>query len=113
MVEEIHAICILPDILPHRGTTRSYYSKRMLGNASGYFGSVLRFVVCTFSSTEKKVREGIVDSATGMWAASVLLFVVGIFLVRKATVESSIFYVEIYLNFFKKIVNCVLPKKIN
>lgn len=76
--------------------------------------SVLFFVLwyVLSLSTEKMVREGVVSSVVGMWASSVVLFVVGLFLIRKATVDSSIFNVEIYLNFFKKIINCILPKKL-
>jgi lipopolysaccharide export system permease protein len=76
--------------------------------------SVLFFVLwyVLSLSTEKMVREGIVSSASGMWAASILLFIIGIFLIRKATLDSTIFNVEIYLNFFKKIINFVLPRKL-
>lgn len=76
--------------------------------------SVLFFVLwyVLSLSTEKMVREGVVNSVVGMWATSILLLIVGIFLVRKATVDSSLFNIEIYLSFFKKIINCMLPKKI-
>lgn len=76
--------------------------------------SVLFFVLwyVLSLSTEKMVREGVVSSVVGMWASSVVLLVVGLFLVRKATLDSSIFNVEIYLNFFKKAINFILPKKL-
>lgn len=76
--------------------------------------SVLFFVLwyVLSLSTEKMVREGIVSVPIGMWASSVILLIVGLFLVRKATIDSSIFNVEIYINFFKKILNCILPKKL-
>jgi lipopolysaccharide export system permease protein len=76
--------------------------------------SVLFFVlwyILTLTS-EKFVREGIVSSAVGMWSASIFLFMVGIFLTRKATLDSSIFNIDTYLNPFKKFINKYTPKNI-
>jgi lipopolysaccharide export system permease protein len=75
--------------------------------------SVLFFVlwyVLTLTS-EKFVREGIMPSAIGMWFASLLLLLVGLFLIRKATLDSSMFNVDTYLNPIKAFVNKYLPKK--
>lgn len=76
--------------------------------------SVLFFVlwyILTLTS-EKFVREGLMPSAVGMWSASLLLFVVGIFLTRKATMDSSLFNVETYLNLIKAWTNKILPQKL-
>jgi lipopolysaccharide export system permease protein len=76
--------------------------------------SVLFFVLWYVLSltSEKFVREGIAPSAIGMWSTSVILMALGIFLTRKATLESSIFNVETYLNPIKKFMNKYSPKKL-
>ncbi len=69
--------------------------------------SVLFFVVYYIISIsfEKLARENHIDIFTGMWAAFILLFPIGIFLTWKASTDSSIFDVETYTLFFKKIKN--------
>jgi lipopolysaccharide export system permease protein len=66
--------------------------------------SVLFFVLWYIISlsSEKIVREGILPGYIGMWIASIILFITGIFLVRKATLDSSMFNIDTYLNPVKK-----------
>ncbi len=52
---------------------------------------------------KKLVREGLVEAFTGMWSASVILFVIGVFLTYKATTDSVILNTDTYLNFIKNI----------
>ncbi|HQK70745.1 MAG TPA: LptF/LptG family permease [Bacteroidales bacterium] len=54
-------------------------------------------------STEKLARESHINIFIGMWAAFIILLPVGIFLTYKATTDSSIFNIETYTRFFKKI----------
>jgi len=71
--------------------------------------SVLFFViyyVITLSG-EKLVKENLVSTFAGMWAASYILLPIGIFLTYKATTDSSIMNVETYVAFFKKIKDAV------
>jgi lipopolysaccharide export system permease protein len=67
--------------------------------------SVLFFVVyyVISISAEKLVKEDLINIFVGMWAACIILLPVGIFLTYKATTDSSIFNVETYSLFFKKI----------
>ena len=66
--------------------------------------SVIFFVIFHVLSItgEKFAKEGIIDSATGMWMASSILLPVGIFLTYKATRDSAIFDTDFYLRFTKK-----------
>lgn len=77
--------------------------------------SVLFFVLWYILSlsSEKFVREGLLPSSVGMWFSSIILFVVGIYLTHKATVDSSIFNIETYANVLKNYLNKVLPKKLS
>jgi lipopolysaccharide export system permease protein len=76
--------------------------------------SVLFFVLWYILSltSEKFVREGMVPSAIGMWSASLFLLTVGIFLTRKATLDSSLFNIDTYLNPVKSFINKYAPKKL-
>jgi lipopolysaccharide export system permease protein len=67
--------------------------------------SILFFVVyyVITISTEKMVKEGLVNTFAGMWASCLILLPVGIFLTYKATTDSAIFNIETYARFFKKI----------
>jgi lipopolysaccharide export system permease protein len=67
--------------------------------------SILFFVVyyVISISTEKMVKEGLVNPIAGMWASCLILLPVGIFLTYKATTDSTIFNIETYLRYFKKI----------
>lgn len=72
--------------------------------------SVLFFVVfyVISLSAEKMVKEDIINTIAGTWAASYILLPIGIFLTYKATTDSSILNIETYLNFFKRIKNIAL-----
>lgn len=65
---------------------------------------------------EKVVRESILTSFQGMWLSSFILLVIGIFLTYKATTDSAIFNVDVYLKFFTRILGIekttLLEKKI-
>ena len=67
--------------------------------------SVLFFVVYYVIniSAEKMVKEDVVSTFAGTWAASYILLPIGIFLTYKATTDSAILNVETYINFFKRI----------
>jgi lipopolysaccharide export system permease protein len=67
--------------------------------------SVLFFVIYYIItvSAEKLVKENIVNTFLGMWAAFIILMPVGIFLTWKATTDSTIFNTETYVSFFRKI----------
>jgi len=71
--------------------------------------SILFFVVyyVISISTEKMVKEGLVNPVAGMWASCLVLLPIGIFLTYKATTDSAIFNIETYLRFLKKIWNKV------
>lgn len=51
---------------------------------------------------DKLVRESLLPAYQGMWLASSLFFVIGIFLTYKATTDSSMLNMDTYLNFIKK-----------
>jgi len=67
--------------------------------------SVLFFVAYYIISVsaEKLVKEDIVNTFAGMWAACLILLPIGIFLTWKATTDSSIFNTELYIHFFRSI----------
>lgn len=67
--------------------------------------SILFFVVyyVISISAEKMVKEDLISTFAGMWAASYILLPIGIFLTYKATTDSSILNTETYFNFLKKI----------
>jgi lipopolysaccharide export system permease protein len=67
--------------------------------------SVLFFVFYYVLSLtgEKFAKEGITDSFTGMWSATLILFPIGIFLTYKATTDSAIMNSESYSLFVKRI----------
>jgi lipopolysaccharide export system permease protein len=71
--------------------------------------SILFFVVYYVISIsfEKMVKEDLISTFGGVWAASYILLPIGIFLTYKATTDSSILNTETYVNFFKKIRNFV------
>ena len=62
---------------------------------------VAYYVISLFG--EKFAREGQLSTAMGMWVSSIILLPTGIYLTRKATRESSMFNVDMYLNIFKNI----------
>ena len=67
--------------------------------------SVVFFVVYHVISftCEKMVREGVVPAYEGMWIASAVFLPFGIFLTIKATRDSTLFDVDSYLGFFKRV----------
>jgi len=71
--------------------------------------SILFFVVyyVISISAEKLVKEDVVSTFAGMWAASFVLLPIGLFLTYKATTDSSILNTETYLAFFKRIKDLV------
>ncbi|MBN2611287.1 MAG: LptF/LptG family permease [Bacteroidales bacterium] len=52
---------------------------------------------------EKIVRESVVTSFQGMWMSSFSLFIVGVFLTYKATTDSAIFNIDMYIRFFNRL----------
>lgn len=52
---------------------------------------------------EKMARQGVVPVWQGMWMASFILTPIGIFITRKATSDSTLLDLDVYLNFFKKL----------
>jgi lipopolysaccharide export system permease protein len=52
---------------------------------------------------EKMVEEDLVSSTAGMWASSLILLPVGIFLTYKASNDSVILNIDTYISFFRKI----------
>jgi lipopolysaccharide export system permease protein len=56
---------------------------------------------------KKMSQEGALPAYIGMWIATAITIPVGIFLTSKATSDSSLFDIDAYTNFLKKL----LPKK--
>jgi len=75
--------------------------------------SVLFFVVYYVLSLtfEKMAKEGLAGSATGMWAATFILFPIGMFLTYKATTDSAIMNTETYALFLKRIARVILRRR--
>ena len=69
--------------------------------------SVLFFVLYYVISLigKKLAEEDIVGTFTGVWASSYILLPIGIFLTYKATTDSTMMGIDIYLSAFKKIIN--------
>ena len=63
----------------------------------------LLFHVLTITG-EKFAREGVLTPVYGSWMASAILLPLGFFLSYKATRESALFNMDVYRNFFKKLV---------
>jgi lipopolysaccharide export system permease protein len=53
---------------------------------------------------EKLVREDVWYPFTGMWLASIILFIAGVFLTYKATTDSVILNTDTYVNFVKNLI---------
>ncbi len=81
--------------------------------------SVLLFIFYYVISLtgEKVVRESVLESYQGMWLSSFILLIIGIFLTYKATTDSVIFNIDIYLRLFSKLLGfektTMLEKKIH
>jgi lipopolysaccharide export system permease protein len=52
---------------------------------------------------EKMARQGVVPVWQGMWMASFVLTPIGVFITRKATLDSTLLDLDVYVNFFKKL----------
>jgi lipopolysaccharide export system permease protein len=67
--------------------------------------SIVFFLVYYMMSLtgEKLVREGLWSAFTGMWIASIVLFMAGTFLTYKATTDSVILNTDTYINFIKQL----------
>lgn len=52
---------------------------------------------------EKMARQGVIPVWQGMWMASFILTPIGVFITRKATSDSTLLDLDVYVNFFKKI----------
>jgi lipopolysaccharide export system permease protein len=52
---------------------------------------------------EKMARQNVVPVWQGMWMASIILTPIGVFITRKATSDSTLLDLDIYVNFFKKL----------
>ncbi len=63
---------------------------------------VVFFLLNTFG--EKLVKENILKPIAGMWAATIVLLPVGIFLISKAMRDSSLFNTELYGKLFRKFI---------
>jgi lipopolysaccharide export system permease protein len=71
--------------------------------------SILFFVIyyVLSISAEKLVKEDIVSTFAGMWAASYILLPIGVFLTYKATTDSTIMNIETWFNVFKKVTDFI------
>jgi lipopolysaccharide export system permease protein len=71
--------------------------------------SILLFVVyyVISISSEKFVKEDMINIFLGMWSACILLLPVGIFLTYKATTDSSIFNTETYILFYRRVKDAI------
>ncbi len=58
---------------------------------------------------EKFAREQVTSVITGMWAPSVILFPIGIFLTYKASMDSALFNPEWYMNFVRRVGKLIRP----
>lgn len=67
--------------------------------------SVVSFVIYYVISFtfEKMVRESVIPTYIGMWIPAIIFLPLGIFLIKKATSDSSLFDVYAYLGIFKRI----------
>lgn len=57
---------------------------------------------------EKFAKEGIVSAAVGVWSSSAILLPIGIFLTYKASRESAIFNIEMYLKPLDRLLKIIL-----
>ena len=57
-------------------------------------------------------REGRVEVWEGMWASTVVLLPLGIFLTYKAVNDSDVFKIEVYTDFFKRLFGRSMLRKV-
>lgn len=76
--------------------------------------SVLFFVFYYVVSLmgEKFARESVIPTFEGMWLSSVILLPLGVFLTYKATTDSAILNIDVYYEFFKKVLRFLHIKDI-
>ena len=60
----------------------------------------------------KMAREGRVEVWEGMWASTVVLLPLGIFLTYKAVNDSDVFKIEVYTDFFKRLFGRSMLRKV-
>ena len=67
--------------------------------------SILFFIIYYIISMtgERAARELVISPFLGMWISSIVILPLGVILTYKATTDSGILNIEVYLNFFKKI----------
>jgi lipopolysaccharide export system permease protein len=67
--------------------------------------SILFFIVYYLLSMqgEKLAKQGAVAAAAGVWAADIILFIIGLFFLRQARVDARLFEADFYLVFFEKL----------
>jgi lipopolysaccharide export system permease protein len=67
--------------------------------------SILFFLIFHIISTisEKSAKDGSLQPILGMWLAIIILTPLGVFLTYKATVDSAIFNIDNYKQFFLKL----------
>ena len=75
--------------------------------------SILFFIAYYIISmtAERFSKELVLDPVWGMWMSSLIVLPLGIILTYKATTDSSVFNIENYIDFFKKINPLNLFKK--
>ena len=68
--------------------------------------AVVFFLIYHIISTvaEKSAKEGNLDPVFGMWLAIIILTPLGVFLTYKATVDSALFDLDYYKQFFKNLI---------
>jgi lipopolysaccharide export system permease protein len=64
-------------------------------------------------SGQKMVQQDVIGTFAGMWAASYILLPIGIFLTYKATTDSVLMNIDLYISFFRKIKDYVYKTSIN
>ena len=67
--------------------------------------SILFFIVYYIISmtAERFSKELVLEPVWGMWMSSLIVLPLGIILTYKATTDSTVFNIENYIDFFKKI----------
>ncbi len=61
---------------------------------------------------EKMAKQGLVSPAVGIWAADVILLLVGLVFLRQARVDARVFDADAYRVFFEKVKAAIRARKI-